>query len=326
MKRPHLEYLVKTNHNVGLFAGHRLGVDIGGTTMSAAVVDGKGKVCGYSERLTGDHNIPDVLQNVEIVVHNALRCAGISLEGIHSAGIGLPGEVDLKKGELRSSPILSNWQHVPVVSQLKDRLGIVFSIDNDANAALIGESYFGAARDVDAVLMMTIGTGIGGALMINGNIWRGKNGSAGEIGHLCVDEGGPECWCGQRGCLGVVASTTALINYFEQRYTGTLPSSIDGKYIADRFRDGDPVANDAIVMVSKFIARAIEMSACVVAPDRVVLHGGMVNGLAKPLLSEIHKYLAKRNYPAVISSIEVVEAELGLYAGAVGAALIPETI
>lgn len=309
----------------GVSRGLRLGIDLGGTTISAVVIGPGGQVFGAAHGSTGECQAEkDVLDRVTDIACHAIADAGIKPTELETAGIGLPGEVDTVLGELRASPILAKWSNVAVARLLEQRLGIQFAVENDANAALMGEYAFGAARGTNASVMLTIGTGIGGAVLIEGRIWRGKRGSAGELGHICVDPNGPPCWCGQLGCLGVLASTTALVRRFKEIQGDLLNDRVDGRYVAERFNEGNIAAKLAVNEISAFLARGILAAACVVAPDRVILHGGIMAGLAAPLLEGVRQCISNRSYPAVLSSLEVVAAALGINAGAIGAAIIPD--
>lgn len=299
-------------------SGLRLGVDLGGTSILAVVLGPDRSVLSRAYGLTEDHaEVEPVLQRLEIVTRAALAKAGARPDAIEAAGMGVPGEVEGDR--LRATPILPTWRDVPVGTLLARRLGIQrVDIENDANAALIGECALGAARGADQALLLTLGTGIGGALAVGGRLLRGFQGSAGEVGHLSVDPAGPPCWCGNRGCLGQLASATALTRAWREA-TGR---DEDGRAIASALEAGDARAAAVVDELAGWLARGIAGAAVVVAPEVVVLTGGIVDGLAEPLLAGVRSRLAARPYPAVLASLRVESAALGPWAGAVGAALL----
>ena len=305
--------------------GPRLGVDLGGTTITAVVTGAGAELYAVAEGATGDHADPEeVLDRVAEIAVAACQKAELSPSELVAVGAGLPGEVEPARGLFRSSPILPTWKDVPVAAGLAARLGQRVSVENDANATLLGEWAFGAGQGADPVLLLTLGTGIGGAILVNGRLVTGCRGSAGEVGHLSVDPNGPPCWCGGRGCLGLLASATALCRQY--RVQAHLPDDapVDGRLVAERFDAGEPAAIRAVDTVAIWLARGIENAAVVLAPERVVIFGGILGGLGGPLLDGVRRRLAARPYPAVIATLQVVPAQLGPHAGAIGASLLSQ--
>jgi glucokinase len=187
-----------------------IGVDLGGTNLRIAVVDSNGKVLEKSTTST------EVARGREQVIDE--MCASIQqavtkfrgggdLAGI---GIGVPGIIELQTGMLHESPNLPGWEDYPVRDEIERRLRTTVVLENDANAAALGEKWLGAAAGVDDMCMLTLGTGVGGGLVLNGRVWHGMIGMAGEIGHVNVEPDGPPCKCGSRGCLEQLASATAV--------------------------------------------------------------------------------------------------------------------
>jgi glucokinase len=187
-----------------------IGVDLGGTNLRIAAVDSSGKVL---EKITTS---TEVIRGRDLVIEE--MCAAIQqtagkfrahgeLVGI---GIGIPGIIEMRSGMLRESPNLPGWHDYPVRDKIERRLGATVVLENDANAAALGEKWLGAAASVDHMCMLTLGTGVGGGVVLNGRIWHGMTGMAGELGHINVDRDGPPCNCGSRGCLEQFASATAV--------------------------------------------------------------------------------------------------------------------
>ena len=188
-----------------------IGVDLGGTNLRIAAVDEQGHLAekvtlGTKVSLGRDHVINDMCDAIQRLLEKYKSSA--TLLGI---GIGVPGIIDMQSGLLRESPNLPGWADYPVRAEIERRLKTVVILENDANAAALGEKWLGAARDVGDMAMLTLGTGVGGGLVLGGRVWHGMNGMAGEFGHTTVEAEGHPCGCGNRGCLEQYASATAIV-------------------------------------------------------------------------------------------------------------------
>jgi len=188
-----------------------IGVDLGGTNLRIAAVDEQGALVekvtlGTKVSLGRDHVIGDMCDAIQRMAEKYSDSA--PLLGI---GIGVPGIIDMQTGLLRESPNLPGWANYPVRSEIERRLKTIVILENDANVAALGEKWLGAARDSSDMAMLTLGTGVGGGLVLGGAIWRGANGMAGEFGHTTVEPEGQLCGCGNRGCLEQYASATAVV-------------------------------------------------------------------------------------------------------------------
>ncbi len=191
-------------------SGFAIGVDLGGTNLRIAAVNEGGKLL---EKITTDTGIARPRDEVIAEMCRAIqalakkRKADGKLAGV---GVGVPGIIDLKSGMLRGSPNLAGWHDYPVREEIERRLGTRVMLENDANAAALGEKWLGAGREVDDLCMITLGTGVGGGIVLGGRIWHGMTGMAGELGHITVEPEGPPCGCGNRGCLEQFASAKAI--------------------------------------------------------------------------------------------------------------------
>jgi glucokinase len=188
-----------------------IGVDLGGTNLRIAAVDDQGALIekvtlGTKVSLGRDHVVDDMCRAIQQVLKKYRNSA--NLLGI---GIGVPGIIDMQTGLLRESPNLPGWADYPVRAEIEQRLKTVVILENDANVAALGEKWLGAAKDYDHMAMLTLGTGVGGGLVLHGSIWHGMNGMAGEFGHTTVEPEGHPCGCGNRGCLEQYASATAIV-------------------------------------------------------------------------------------------------------------------
>jgi glucokinase len=190
---------------------YAVGVDLGGTNLRIAAVDERGKL--LEKQTTGtqvsrgrDHVIGEMCDH--ILDLSAKFASSGTIAGI---GIGVPGIIDMDTGMLRESPNLPGWDEYPVRREIEKRLNTPVMLENDANAAALGEKWLGAARDYESMCMITLGTGVGGGLVFDGKIWHGMNGMAGELGHITVDPNGYPCKCGNVGCVEQYASATAIV-------------------------------------------------------------------------------------------------------------------
>ncbi|MGZ4733899.1 MAG: ROK family protein, partial [Terriglobales bacterium] len=196
-----------------------IGVDLGGTNLRIAAVNQQGDLMekvtlGTRVALGKDHVIHEMCDAIRQLA--AKYRDGAALQGI---GIGVPGIIDMKTGMLRESPNLPGWAESPVQAQIEGLLGTRVILENDANVAALGEKWLGAARDVDDMAMLTLGTGVGGGIVLKGRIWHGMTGMAGEFGHMTVEPEGPPCGCGNRGCLEQYASATAVVRMAKEAIT-----------------------------------------------------------------------------------------------------------
>lgn len=188
-----------------------IGVDLGGTNLRIAAVNQQGDLMekvtlGTRVALGKDHVIREMCDAIRTLAAKYRDSA--ALQGI---GIGVPGIIDMKTGMLRESPNLPGWAGTPVQAEIERLLGTRVILENDANVAALGEKWLGAARDVDDMAMLTLGTGVGGGIVLRGRIWHGMTGMAGEFGHMTVEPEGPPCGCGNRGCVEQYASATAVV-------------------------------------------------------------------------------------------------------------------
>ena len=188
-----------------------IGVDLGGTNLRIAAVSQQGELIekvtlGTRVALGKDHVIREMCDAIRVLASK--YGANSTLQGI---GIGVPGIIDMKTGMLRESPNLPGWAETPVRAEIERLLGTRVILENDANVAALGEKWLGAARDVNDMVMLTLGTGVGGGIVLQGRIWHGMTGMAGEFGHMTVEPEGPPCGCGNRGCLEQYASATAVV-------------------------------------------------------------------------------------------------------------------
>lgn len=310
--------------------GLAVGVDIGGTKIAAGVVNDQGAVLAQERMATGGRDAQTIEDGIADLV-TRLR-ANYELEAV---GIGAAGFVDEKRSRVNFAPNLG-WHNEPLQHAVESQVGIPVVVENDANAAAWGEFRFGAGRDIEGLLDMvtiTVGTGIGGGIVIGGNLYRGRWGAAGELGHMCVDPGGRPCSCGNRGCWEQYASGNALVR--EARWLASerradaqvlldlgdgTPEGVQGKHVTQAARAGDPVALAAFDFVARWLGLGMADIATVLDPQCFVIGGGVseaddvllpsvVRALTESVSGREHRQLPR-----------VVVAALGNTAGVIGAA------
>jgi len=223
-----------------------IGVDLGGTNLRIAAVDNQGALVekvtlGTKVSLGRDHVIDDMCKAVQHLVEKYESSS--MLVGI---GIGVPGIIDMQSGLLRESPNLPGWADYPVRAEIEHRLKTVVILENDANVAALGEKWLGAAKDFEDMAMLTLGTGVGGGLVLGGAIWHGMNGMAGEFGHTNVEPEGHPCKCGNRGCLEQYASATAVVRMAKEAIAASAASSLAKAAHADAEFSAKSIYNLAI--------------------------------------------------------------------------------
>ena len=300
-----------------------LGVDLGGTKIAGIRMDERGEILARDERPTPEDADPIIDEVVQLV-------AALADADTKAVGVGAAGMVDFASGALRFAPNLP-LRDVPLRDLIGERSGLPCVVDNDANAAGWGEYRFGAARGHDHVLLITVGTGIGGALIVGGRLERGAHGFAAEIGHIIVEPNGPECGCGNRGCWEQVASGTALDVLAAGDATRD-PSGqiaqlaeggrVTGRHVSRAARMGDNYAAAILAEVGRRLGEGIAGLVNVLDPEIVVVGGGVAE--EGDLLLEPARRAFRESVEAVEyrPEVPIVMAELGNEAGAMGAAAL----
>jgi glucokinase len=293
-------------------ASRHLGLDLGGTNIKWAVVEREADAWRSLDRdqvTTPAADGPDaVVRRLASVGAEAIaRCPGVS-----SVGIGIPGLYDPATGMTR---LLVNfpgdWAGVPVASLVGTALGLPAALINDARAFGLAELRLGAGRGASSMIGITLGTGVGGVIAIDGRVHQGHDGTAGEIGHQTIEPDGPWCGCGNRGCLEAFARADQIAAACG---TATVEEGVA------RARAGDPRAADGLAQVGRYLGIGIGNLISVLTPDRIVIGGG-VSAATDLLLGPIRDELRRRVRTTNLDEVEIVSAELGTWAGAIGAAI-----
>lgn len=306
----------------------RVGIDVGGTKAQGVALDLDGEVVATAHRLTprGDGSL-DALIDV---------LAELSAELDHgpSVGIGVPGLVT-RTGVLRAAPNLDGVADFDIGHRLSERLGVAVAVDNDATCATLAEWQLGAGVGVDDLVLVTLGTGIGGGMVADGVLHRGANGFAGEFGHMVIDPDGPRCPCGRRGCweryasgsgLAVLARDAATGHRLHDvvRHAGGDPQAVRGEHVQLAARDGDPEALAVIDDFARWVALGLSNLTNAFDPAMFVLGGGLA-AAGDLYLGPITRWFGQLLYQPQLRPVPAIAfARWGPLAGAVGAALLPE--
>lgn len=318
-------------------ASYIAGVDLGGTTINAAVISADG------ERVLGMHTAPTnaergpkyVVDKIIGMVRESMRVAGHEGEfdekEIVGIGIGSPGPLDRKTGTVIETPNLG-WRNFPLRDLVANAIGLPAELDNDANAATIGEWWVGAGKDVETMVGVTLGTGIGGGIVLGGKVFHGASDVAGEIGHMSIDSTGRKCKCGNYGCLEAYASGPAIaaraIEGLQSGEQSVLPDLVDGdlsritaETVYEGIVAGDAYARDVMRDTAKFLGSGVANLINVLNPEMIVISGGVTRAgdhLLEPLRNEVKR----RAFRNAFEACRIVTSELGSMAGVIGAAYV----
>ena len=305
-----------------------VGVDVGGTKVLGGVVDASGKVLATSRRDTPREGGGELTKTIAEVARELMQEHSITAVGVSAAGF-----VSSDRKTMLATPNIADWNGVQLDVELTKLIGLPVVIENDANAAAWGEAKFGAGRNQAHMMMLTIGTGVGGGIVVNNELYRGAFGIAAEFGHLRVVPEGHLCGCGARGCFEQYASGSALRRHAREaisaspdlarnllaRGDGTI-DGLTGQAITDAAREGDAVALAAFQTTAQYLGAGIASLAVLLDPSCVVIGGGVIDAgeiLLAPTREAMKRYMpfaGKHPYP------EIVAAELGNEAGLVGVA------
>lgn len=297
---------------------HYLGIDLGGTNIAAAVVDGEGAITGRAA-LPTPRGAEPVAAAMAQAAREAAAAAGIPLEEIASVGVGVPGTVDPERGIIHYWSNL-DFRNVPIAGLLARQLGRAVWIENDANAAALGEYAAGAGRGSASLVAVTLGTGVGGGAVLGGTLYTGFNYAGLEIGHMVIHQGGRPCTCGRRGCFEAYCSATALIRRTKE-VMGV--EQADGRTAFNAARAGDPAARQVVEEYIAYLGGGLTSLVNIFQPEVICLGGGVANQ-GEALLAPLRAILDREDYARDQSRrARLVRAQLGNDAGIIGAALLP---
>lgn len=304
-----------------------LGVDLGGTAIKVGLCDEQGNLLQTYEGPTGtEHGADVVLENIAEYARKIVADSAYTWDQVAGIGAGIAGFMDIPEGFIKLSPNLG-WRNVPVKKILEEKLGKPVKIDNDANVAALGEAWAGAGKGIANLVCYTLGTGVGGGIIINSRIYQGSNGMAGELGHMIIvpDLEAVDCGCGKKGCLETVSSATGIIRMGKEavergEHTSlALIENITAKDVFDAAKTGDETALRIINRAALYIGKSMATVSVVINPQRFVVGGG-VSKAGDILFDAIRKYYRESAQETAQEGVDIVPAILGNDAGVVGAA------
>jgi len=308
-----------------------LGIDLGGTKILTSVINSQGEMLSRDHSITPAAKGPEgVIQAIHASAQRAVEGASITMDRITAVGVGAPGLADGKAGILFTSPNLPGWKDIPLRDILQEKFKKRAFLINDGNAAALGEYYFGAAKGTFHFIYVTISTGIGGGIVVDGKVLQGSRGFAGEIGHMTIADKGPPCHCGNRGCWEALASGTALAKAARKRIeTGadtTILSLAEGKIdkvtaqtVQSAAEKGDPLANQLILKTAYYFGVGLANLVNIFNPEMIVIGGGLSN-MGNRLLKPAYEEAQKRAFEQAYRTVRFLRAALGRNSGVLGAA------
>ncbi len=313
-----------------------LGIDLGGTNIAVGIVDENYQIVAKHSQPTQTETAEQVADAMASAAREALKKAGLTLADVPYIGVGSPGAVNQETGVIEFANNLPFF-NTPMVQMLSDRLeGKRVIIENDANAAAYGEYMAGALKGAKNAIAITLGTGVGGGIIINGEIYSGSNYSGGELGHTTIVVDGRPCTCGRNGCWETYASATGLIKTTKEHMENAPKDSplwtivegdiskVNGRTAFDAMRQGDPIGKEIVDEYIHYLSEGIVNMVNIFQPDTLCIGGGISNE-RETLMAPVREFVAHKQYAMNSSKKTVIcRAELGNDAGIIGAALLGE--
>lgn len=309
-----------------------IGIDLGGTNIAAGIVTEEGKIIATSStRTLAERPYQEVIKDMASCALNALNQSGNTVDDVHSIGVGIPGVADQKTGRVIFCTNLG-WRDIPLKDEMQKYINKPVFIDNDATVAGYAESVAGVSKNCQCSVFITLGTGVGAGIIINGKPWSGAHGVGSELGHMTLIADGIPCTCGNDGCVERYTSATAIIRMAKQ-YCQAYPECeimqrvkgdmerINAKTVIDAAKNGDKVACQVFDRYARYLAMTINNITAFLDPEMVVLGGG-VSHAGQFLLDQVEAYLPRFLMYKTLPSPRIALAQLGNEAGIIGAALL----
>ncbi|WP_202081057.1 ROK family glucokinase [Caldalkalibacillus salinus] len=302
-----------------------VGIDLGGTSVKYALINTDGQIVYKSDAPTAkDAGGEGIIDQIDDLITSALSEMDYDRSQVHGVGIGVPGFVNVEEGYVYEAVNLG-FKDFAFKAELEGKTGLAVFLDNDANTAALGEMWRGSGEGTKDLLCITLGTGVGGGVILNGNIYHGHRGVAGEIGHYTiVTEGGAPCNCGKSGCIETIASATGIVRLAKE-HLGDYPdsklqgkSNIEAKDVAQAAEDGDALARHVIKQAAEALGVMLGNYAVILNPEKIVIGGG-VSKAGEVLFNPIREAYQKYGLPHLTGHIDIAPATLGNDAGVIGA-------
>ena len=309
-----------------------LAIDLGGTKIFLAIISDNGRVVAQELCPTlAAEGAQSVLDRLFSAMDRLFKLNNMEPSHLYGISIAAAGAVDSDRGLITLSPNLPGWDNIPLRDMVQEKYQVDTFLVNDASAAALGEHRLGAGRGVKNLVLVTVGTGIGGGIIISGELYLGACGSAGEIGHMTIDVNGPECSCGNTGCLEMLASGTAVTREAVRRISSGENSSlveiaggeienITAEKVGDAARSGDPLSSDVIAGAANYLGVGLVNLVDIFNPEMIVIGGGMAR-MGDLLLEPARRVVSERAFPVSSQAMRIVTAQLGNDAGVHGAAI-----
>nr|WP_309100335.1 ROK family glucokinase [Fredinandcohnia onubensis] len=310
---------------------YAIGVDIGGTTVKLGLFNLNGVIIEKWDINTNRTNKGHlILRDIWNSINQHLFSQQITQKEILGIGVGAPGFVDNKKGVVHEA-VNIGWKDIDLSTKLSNLSSLPVYVENDANLAALGENWKGAGENNQDIIVITLGTGVGGGIIVNGELLNGSNGTAGEIGHIIIDPNGYPCNCGRKGCLDTIASGNGIVRQALEKipdYPNSLlvdhyqeHHSITAKDIFDFAAQGDPLSEQIIDYTADVLGSVIANTALITNPSKILIGGG-VSKAGEQFINKIKNYFSKYTLPRTNEGSEIKIAELGNDAGIIGAAYL----
>jgi glucokinase len=310
-----------------------IGVDLGGTKILAGVFSSQLRLLQTAKLSTkAERGFSAVVDRIDRCVRDAVDEADMNLKQVRAVGIGAPGAINPENGEVIFAPNL-DWKDAPLKKELEKRLNIPVFVENDCNACALGVYEVELKVKPRQMLGIFLGTGIGGGLIIDGELYRGFNGTAGELGHMVLQVGGPKCGCGNNGCFEALASRTAIFRDIQQRvkegqktvlteWLGGDLSEVRSGDLRKAIRKGDKLVEKVVEDAAEFTGIAVSNLINLFNPQVVVLGGGVIDALEDEMMAIIVETAMDSAMPGTTKGIEIIASDLGDNAGITGGAVL----
>ncbi len=310
-----------------------LGVDLGGTKILSAVVTESGQVISRGKKKTKpDRSTEEILDRIVRSCEKALEAAEMTIDQIEAIGVGSPGPLDPDRGVVIETPNV-NLANASITEYISNKLGKPAFLDNDVNVGTLGEFVYGAGKGKKDVIGIFMGTGIGGGVIVDGNLVHGYSKNAGELGHMKIVAYGEKCGCGQKGCLEAYASKTAMIKTFQKavkkgeetiltKLVGDKWNKLTSKVFYQAFEEKDKLVIKTVEKAADYTGIAVGSLLNIFSPEVVIIGGGLIEALGERVLETIRKSAEENSFPICFKGVEIVPAALGDDSGILGAAAL----
>ena len=311
---------------------YRIGVDIGGTNIKIALVDFEGKIIYSNTTPTrAEMGFEAGVANIKQAIKDLMQETGADNKTIDAIGFGLPGQIDYKEGFVKNLPNIPGWVNIPLAKIIEEEFNIPTRLDNDVRCAALGELNFGAGKGCENLICITVGTGIGSGIVLNGKLVRGASNAAGEIGHIKMSlNDGPLCGCGDYGCFEAYASGPSIVTMAKEYISGGKSAkykemATDGiitpYVVAQAALQGDSVSIQIFKQIGTIIGVGLSSVVNLLNPEKIIIGGGVADA-GDILLEPIRKTILERAMPIQAGAVQIVPAQLANAAGVIGASLL----